>query len=265
MDPLVITVASTNVNWTKKDSPYIPETPEEIARDIVLAYREGATVAHIHARDETGKPTFDTRYFRKIVELVKKECDIIIQLSTGGHPAPIEKKLAPIRELRPEMASLNIRGNLEEIEYTAKVMKDLGVIPVVEAFNVGMIETANSLIKKGLINTPAHFELVFDLMGDSKKGLIDDYEELIRRVKMLPDGSIWSRNRGAQNQFALDVITIMLGGHIRIGLEDNLFLMNGKLAQGSIDFIKIIKLLSQTLGRKIANVEETKRVYKVYR
>jgi len=211
MDPLIIKVASTNVNWTKKDSPYVPETPEEIAKDILEAYREDATIAHIHARNEYGKATFDTKYFKKIVEMVRKESDTLIELSTGGPPAPVKEKLAPILELRPDYASLNIRGIIEEIEYSAKVMEEIGVIPVIEAFNIEMIETSKTLIKKGMIKQPACFELVFNLISDSSRNVLDDYDEMLRRLKALPPGSIWSRNRGAHNQFALDVMTIMLG------------------------------------------------------
>lgn len=263
MDPLVITVASTNIKWTKKDSPYMPETPEEIAEDIVKAFQEGASVAHIHARDENGKVTFDPKHFRKIIEKVRRQCNILIELSTGGPPAPIEEKLAPIRELHPERASLNIRGSMEEIEYNAKVIKELGVVPVIEAFNMEMIETANRLIEEGLIKQPAHFELVFDLISDSKKDVLEDYEEMVRRIKMLPPGSIWSRNRGAHNQLALDVITIMLGGHVRAGLEDNLFLKQGRLAKNSAQFIKRVSKLSKTLNRKVATVEEAKKLFKI--
>ncbi len=263
MEPLVITVASTNVNWTKQNSRFMPETPEEIAKDIILGYREGAAVAHIHARDEEGRPTFETIHFRKIVDLVRKECDIIIQLSTGGPPAPVEQKLAPIQELRPEMASFNIRGNLEEIEYNAKIMKELGVVPVIEAFNTEMIQTASRLIQRGLIDQPAHFELVFDLVSDSKKDVVEDCEEMFQRIKMLPPGSIWSRNRGAHNQLALDVLTLVLGGHVRVGLEDNLFLKRRKLARNSAQFVKRVCKLSKMLGRKIATVEEAKRLFNI--
>lgn len=262
MQPLVITVASTNIKWTKKDSPYVPETPEEIAEDILKAYLEGASVAHIHARDEHGKATFETKYFRTIVEQVKKQCDILIELSTGGLSAPVEEKLTPIRELRPDHASLNIKGSMEEIEYSAQVMRELGVIPVIEAFNIEMIETATPLIKRGLIKQPAHFELVFDLVSDPQKSVLEDYEEMLRRIKALYPGSIWSRNRGAHNQFALDVLTIMLGGHIRVGLEDNLILEEGRLAQSSAEFVKRVSVLSRALNRKVATVEEAKRLSK---
>lgn len=264
MDPLVITVASTNINWTKKDSPYVPETPEEIAEDIIKAYKEGASVAHIHARDEKGRVTFDPKHFRRIVELAKNECDMIIEFSTGGPPAPIEEKLAPIRELRPDRASLNIRGSQEEIEYTANVMRELGVSPVIEAFNLDMIEKANELIKRGLIKSPAHFELVFDLVSVLDKTVLTDYEEMIKRIKALHPGSIWSRNRGAHNQFALDVITIMLGGHIRVGLEDNLFITQGQFAKSSAEFVKRVKHLSETLQRRVATAEEVKKISQTY-
>jgi len=263
MDPLIITVASTNVKWTKKDSPYLPETPEEIAEDIVKAYQEGAAVAHIHARDENGKVTFDPKYFRKIVERVRQQCDIIIELSTAGPSVTVEEKLAPIRELLPDRASLNIRGNIEEIEYTAKVMEELGVVPVIEAFNLEMIETANTLIEKGLIKQPAHFELVFDLVNESDKSVLEEYGELLKRLRSIHPESIWSRNRGASNQLALNVITIMLGGHIRVGLEDNLFIRRGELAQSSAEFVKHVRDLSGALNRNVATVKEAKHFFEI--
>lgn len=263
MDPLVITVASTNVNWTKKDNPSMPETPEEIAEDIIKASDEGAVVAHIHARDEKGNPTFDPKYYRRIIERVREHCDIIAQISTGGPPASVEEKLAPIRELLPAMASLNIRGTPEEIEYTATTMRDLGVVPIIEAFNRDMIETANTLIERGLVKQPAHFELVFDLVGSPHKAVFEDYDELLQRLKALFPGSIWSRNRGAHNQFALDAMTITLGGHVRVGLEDNLFLTGERIAEGSAEFVKRVVRLSAQLNREVATVQEAKKLLKI--
>jgi 3-keto-5-aminohexanoate cleavage enzyme len=213
----------------------MPENPEEITEDIINASEQGAAVAHIHARDEKGNATFDPEYYRRIIEGVRKHCDVIIQISTGGPPAAVEDKLAPIRELRPHMASLNIKGSAEEIEYTA-----------------------NTMIKQ-----PAHFELVFDLVSDSDKSVLEDYDEMVQRTKAMFPGSMWSRNRGAYNQFALDVITIMLGGHIRVGLEDNLFLTRGQFAQSSAEFVKRVVHLSAELNRKVASVEEAKQLFKI--
>jgi 3-keto-5-aminohexanoate cleavage enzyme len=263
VDPLVITVASTNVNRTKKDSPYMPETPEEIAEDIIKAATEGAVVAHIHARDETGNATFEPKYYREIVDRVRKHCDMIVQISTAGPPGPVENKLIPVRELRPDMASLNIRGTPEEIEYTARVLKELKIAPIIEAFNMEMIETANSLIQRRLVEQPAHFELVFDLVAESDKSVLEDYDEMVRRIKAISPGSIWSRNRGAHNQWALDVMTVMLGGHIRVGLEDNLFLEPGKLAKDSAEFVKRVVRLSQELNRRVATVQEARNLFRI--
>jgi 3-keto-5-aminohexanoate cleavage enzyme len=240
----------------------MPETPEEIAEDIIKASEEGAAVAHIHARDEKGNVTFDPKYYARIIEKIQKHSDIIVQISTAGPPGPVENKLISVRELRPDMASLNIRGTTEEIEYTAHVLRELEVVPIIEAFNMEMIETANTLIERGLVEQPAHFELVFDLVSDSDKSLLEDYDEMVQRIKAMFPGSIWSRNRGAHNQFAMDVITIMLGGHIRVGLEDNLFLTRGQLAQSSAEFVRRVVHLSSELNRKVATVQEAKELFK---
>jgi len=265
MDPLVITVASSNINWTKRDNPYMPETPEQIAGDIIKASEEGATVAHIHARDDNGRATFNPNYYRKIVEQIRKHRDIIIQMSTGGFSAPLEERLAPVRELRPHMASIDFRHTPEDIEYMATAFKELEVIPVIEVFHVRMIETANTLIKRGLVKQPAHFEFVFDLLRESNKKVLEDYDEMVQRIKAIFPGSIWSRCRGSDNQFALDVMTIMFGGHIRAGLEDNLFFASRQLAHGSFQFVKRIRELSAVLNRKVATVEEAKELFKITR
>jgi len=260
LEKLIITVAPTNTKWFKTDNPCMPETPEEIAEDAIAAYREGAVVAHIHARDEKGRTTFETKYFRQIVDRIRAETDMVIQLSTAGAAVSYKDKLIPIRDLGSDMASLNIRGSDEEIEYNAAFLKEHGIVPIIEAFDMGMIEKANHLIETGLVRQPAHFELVFDLEGDSGKNFLDDMDELSRRVRALYPGSIWSRNRGAHNQFALDAVTILLGGHLRVGMEDNLSIAPGRDAAGSVEFVMRAKKLCEMLGRPIATVEEARKI-----
>jgi 3-keto-5-aminohexanoate cleavage enzyme len=260
MEKLIVTVTPTNTKWFKKDNPHLPETPAEIAADVIEAYQEGATIAHIHARDENGKETFDIEYFRRIVERIRSETDIVIQLSTAGSSASYKEKLIPIRELKSDMASLNIKGSEEEIEYNAKFMRDHGIIPIIEAFDMAMIQKANRLIEKGLVAQPAHFELVFDLESDGTKPLLDDIAELTKRVKALYAGSIWSRNRGAHNQCELDAVTMMIGGHIRVGLEDNLFIAPGRHAKNSAEFVRRVKKLAGVFGRELASVAETRKL-----
>lgn len=264
MEKLIITVAPTNTKWFKSDNPHMPQTPAEIAQDAIEAFKEGAVVAHIHARDENGQMTFETKYFRKIVERIRAETDMIIQLSTAGAKVPYKKKLEPILSLKSDMASLNIQGPDEEIEYNAKFMKDHGIVPIIEAFDMGMIEKANQLIEKGLVDQPAHFELVFDIESKPGKSLIEDFDELSRRIKALWPGSSWSRNRGAKHQFELDALSIMLGGHLRVGMEDNLFISKDKLATGSAQFVKRVKNLCKIYSREIASVSETKKIFQPY-
>ncbi len=258
MEKLIITVAPTNTKWFKKDNPNMPETAAEIAADVIDAYHEGAVIAHIHARDENGRESFKVEHFKEIVDRVRGETDMIIQLSTGGSPAPYKEKLIPIYELKSDMASLNIRGSDEEIEYNAAFMKDNGIIPIIEAFDLGMIEKANRLIERGLVEQPPHFELVFDLVDTSEKPLLDDIDELSKRVRAIWPGSIWSRNRGAHNQFQLDAVTVLLGGHIRVGMEDNLFIAPGRKASGSAQFVRRVKRLCDLFEREVATVEEAK-------
>ena len=262
MEKLIITVAPTNTKWFKKDNPNIPETPAEIAADVIKAYHEGAAIAHIHARDENGRESFRMEHFRQIVDRIRNETDMIIQLSTAGSSASYKEKLIPIYELKSDMASLNIRGSDEEIEYNAEFMKDHGIIPIIEAFDLGMIEKANRLIERRLVEQPAHFELVFELEGANGKPLLDDIDELSKRVKAIWPGSIWSRNRGAHNQFQLDAVTIMLGGHIRVGLEDNLYNSEGRHAEDSAEFVKRTKKLCEALGRGVASVDEARHLLK---
>jgi len=260
MEKLVITVAPTNTKWFKKDNPNMPQTPDEIAQDAIEAFREGAVVAHLHARDDNGQMTFETKYFRRIVEKIRSETDMIIQLSTAGANIHYKEKLKPILELKSDMASLNIRGSDEEIEYNARLMRDNNIVPIIEAFDLGMIEKANRLIQKGLVHQPAHFELVFDLESIPGKTLQDDYDELSRRIKALYPGSAWSRNRGAHNQFELDAITIMLGGHLRVGMEDNLLIAPGQLASGSAEFTRRVRKLCKVFGREVASSSEAKEI-----
>jgi 3-keto-5-aminohexanoate cleavage enzyme len=261
MEKLIITVAPTNTKWFKSDNPHMPQTPDEIARDAIEAFQEGAVVAHIHARDEDGQMTFETKYFRKIVERIRAETDMIIQLSTAGAAVPYKKKLEPIFELKSDMASLNIQGADEEIEYNAKFMRDHGIVPIIEAFDMGMIEKANRLIEKGLVSQPAHYELVFDLESKPDKSLIEDFDELLSRVKAIWPGSVWSRNRGAKHQFELDALTIMLGGHLRVGMEDNIYISQDQLASGSAEFVKRVKKLCKIYGREIASTNDAKKIF----
>lgn len=260
MDSLIITVASTGGKWTKNDSPYVPMTPKQIVRDVVEAYGAGASVAHIHARDEQGNPSFDLKYFAYIIENIRKQCPILIQMITGFLEGQVKEKMVPILELKPDMATLNIKGPTNEVCMAAEMMKRFDVKPVIEAIDISMIEATKEFIKKGILEEPIFFETVFDLERKDPRPIILDLEELVSRIKAMPKGRIWSITRGCENQLPLGIMAILLGGHVRVGLEDNLYLDSKYLAKSSSQFVHRIVDQAGSLGRKIASVNDTIRI-----
>lgn len=263
MDSLIITVASTGGKWKRDDSPYVPMTQEQIIVDIVEAFNEGASIAHIHARDDAGNQTFDPKYFANIIENVKKQCPILIQISTGFLEGQIKEKMVPLLELHPDMASLNIKGTIDEVCMAAEKMKYFGVKPVIEAFDLSMIETSKELIKKGIVEGPVFYETVFDLERKAPVPVISDFEELISRLKAMPKERIWSITRGCDNQLSLGIMAILLGGHVRVGLEDNLHFDSQNMAKSSSQFVRRIVDNARSIGRKIASVDETRNILKL--
>jgi len=263
MDKLIITVSSSGGKWTGKDSPYLPLNPSQIIEDILRGYDAGATIAHIHARDEDGQPSFDPKYFAKIVEGVRKRSPMLIQISTGFMEGQVEEKMVPLFKLKPNMASLNIKGPIDEVRKAAETMKHHGIKPVTEAFSVSMIRETETFIEKGILEPPVFYEVVFDLERKSPVPMIADVEELISRVKAMVGDKVWSTTRGADNQFGLGTVAILLGGHVRVGLEDNLYFNPGALAKSGHEFVQRIAQNAASLGRPLANVEETKKILRI--
>jgi 3-keto-5-aminohexanoate cleavage enzyme len=263
MDELIITVASVGGKWRKEDSPYVPLSPEQIAEDILQSFNEGATIAHIHARDEAGIPSRDPKYFRRIIEAVKKHSDILIQISTGYLEGQIEKNLFPLLEMKPDMASLNVKGSLTDVSMAAEAMKQFGVKPAIEAYDIGMIEITKDFLKRGIIEEPIFYEVVFNIESKVTQAVIFDVEQLISRVKAMPEQKNWSVARGGENQLALGLITILLGGHVRVGLEDNLYYEPGVLAKASSEFVRRIVEKAHHLGRNVADIGKTRRILKI--
>ena len=263
MDELIITVASTGGKWKKIDSPYVPMTPEQIIEDVIEAFEVGASLAHIHARDEEGNPSFDPKYFTKIIDPIRKRCPILIQISTGHLEGKIQDKMVPLLKLKPDMASLNIKGPIEQICMAAEIMKEHGVKPVIEAFDVSMIETSKEFIKGGILEGPLFYEMVFDREREKPRPIILDVEDLVSRIKAMPKESIWSITRGGDNQLTLGIMATLLGGHVRVGLEDNLYLDSQELAKSSSKFVHRIAGKAKGLGRKIASVDEARKILKL--
>jgi 3-keto-5-aminohexanoate cleavage enzyme len=264
MDKLVITVALTGNVPTKEMNPNLPVTPQEIAADVRRCADAGAVVFHVHARDEHQKPTFDIDVFKESALRIKKIApEVIIQLSTGARAGKDwEARANPVR-LLPEMASFttgsnNLPGIVYEnspqfIKFLAGVFKETGVKPEIEVFETGMISNALYLQKKELIEAPLHFDFVLGAPG-SMAGTI---KNLVFLSESIPAGSTWTVAGIAKAEILLATAAITMGGHVRVGLEDNLFLPDGSPASNP-KLVEKIVAIAKEIGREIAGPEETR-------
>jgi 3-keto-5-aminohexanoate cleavage enzyme len=264
MDKLIITVALTGNVPTKEMNPYLPVTPEEIAADVRRCADAGAVVFHVHARDKHQKPTFDIDVFKESARRIKKIApEVIIQLSTGARAGKDwEARANPIR-LLPEMASFttgsnNLPGIVYEnspqfIEFLAGVFKETGVKPEIEVFETGMISNALYLQKKGLIAAPLHFDFVLGAPGS----MAGSVKNLVFLSESIPAGSTWTVAGIGMAEIPLATAAIAMGGHVRVGLEDNLYLPDGSPASNPKLVDKVVAIAKE-IGRDIAGPQETR-------
>lgn len=260
MNPVILTVASTGGKWTRKDSSWIPMTPKEIVNDTIESFHSGASMAHIHARDENGRPTHNPEIFSRITDSIRQECEgIIIQISTGYMEGEVESKLEPLLKLRPDMASFNLKGSPNEILTAARLMDRYDVKPVVECFSVDMLNRSKKLIEDGVLRMPVFYEFVFGL-EESELTFEDLAKDLFSRKSKLLPSSVWSQTRGGSHQKDLQALTILLGGHVRTGLEDNLYVREGVEAKRSAELVNQAADIVEVLGRKVARPDESRKI-----
>lgn len=266
MEKLIITAALTGAEVTKEIQPNLPLTPEEIGIESKDCYDAGASIVHIHARDEKGEPTQDYEVYKKIKEAVEKRSNIIFQPSTGGavwHTP--EERLQPV-DLKPEMATLStgttnfgpdVFMNSEEyIEKFAKKMKALGVKPEIEVFERGMINNALRLVKKGLIEGPLHFDFVLGVPGACP----GTPEDLMHMLRFIPKDATWTVAGIGRHELPLATMAIILGGHVRVGFEDNVYYSKGVLAESNAQLVERIVRIAKELGREIATPDEAREI-----
>ena len=265
---LIIKLAPTGMIPTKDDTPHVPITPEEIIKDTCEAYKLGVSVAHIHARDEQGRPTHEKRFFEQIFQGIKEKCpDIIICATTSGRVTPQVEHRSEVLDLNPEMASLTVGSmnfpqhpsvnSLETIKKLAKLMSDRNILPELEVFEPGFINTAKYLAKKGYLKTPLHFNLLLGSLGSMPAGIKD----LAFLVDSLPSGSTWSATGIGRFQTQINIAAILMGGHVRVGIEDSIFYSYPKkeLATNT-NLVKRIVRIAKDLGREIATPAEAKEI-----
>jgi 3-keto-5-aminohexanoate cleavage enzyme len=264
--PTIITVAPTGPIATKADNPTLPTRPEEIADEVLHAYEAGASVAHLHFRDEQGRPAADLTVARRVIDLINQRCDILIQLSTGvGLTVPFEDR-ARLVDLRPQMATLNpctmsfgdavfLNPPRAGRELAAR-MRDLGVKPELEIYDTGHLESVLRLRDEGLIDTdPLQFSIVLGVRG----GMAATPENLITMVNRLPESAVWQVIAIGRANRDLTAMALALGGNARAGMEDTLTLDKGVPARGNRALVERAVRLASELGHELADVATTRQ------
>jgi 3-keto-5-aminohexanoate cleavage enzyme len=268
MHKVIITAAISGAEVTKEQNSAVPYTVEEIGREAELAYKAGASIIHLHVREDDGTPTQDKARFNACMVEIRKRCpDVIIQPSTGGAVGMTDdERLQPL-ELNPEMATLdcgtcNFGGddvfvNTENtIKNFATKMTEKGIKPECEVFDKGMIDMALRLQKQGFISKPMHFNMVLGVNG----GISATPRDLTFMVDSLPEGSSFTVCAMGRYQMDMTTLSVLMGGHVRVGFEDNLYVSKGVLAQSNGELVDKIVRIIQELGREVATPAETRQL-----
>lgn len=269
-EKIIITVAVTGSRPTKEMNPGVPYSPKEIIEAAVECHEAGAAIVHIHVRDpKSGRPEFKIELFKEVLEGIRERCNMIVNLTTSGlylgGADVISRRLQPV-SLRPDLCSFDI-GSMnfqdrpfinppEWAEAAAKSMQLNRVKPEIEVFDVGHIYQAFYLIERGWIDDPPYFQLC---MG-TKWGIESSPENLLFMKSKLPPNALWSVLGVGRGQLPMITMGILLGGNIRVGFEDNIYLKKGVLASNNAQMVEMAVDLSERLGRAVATAEEARRI-----
>lgn len=266
MEKLIITVATTGAQTTKEHNPNVPFSPAEIAEAVYESWKAGAAIAHIHVKDEHGKNTLNLDTYKEVIERIQAKCDIILNLTTAGGLAQKDTERLKVCELNPEMATFDagtmnfghdvFYNTPSFLESLAKETQERGIKPEIEVFDVGMIHNALRIADKGLIKAPYHFQFVMGVAG----GIPATPKHLMHMVKSIPADATWSAIGASKHQLTINTMSILLGGHVRVGMEDSVYYKKGQLAETNAEFVERIVQLSNTLGREVATPDEARKI-----
>jgi 3-keto-5-aminohexanoate cleavage enzyme len=286
MEKLIITVAVTGSLTTRQNNPNLPHTPQEIARAAIDSWKAGASIVHMHVRDPlTGERAHKADLFEGAIRIIRSECDLIINVTTGVGPDwPLEERIAVIPalaanpEVKADMASLNCGslnfGMLDRkkrefffndvqmnpwstLLHYADTMKECGVKPELEIYEAGMINNALTLQSLDALTPPLHFSFVLGVLG-GMQGTVDN---LVFLKNSIPQGSTWSLCApGGLNIYTLAPVAIGAGGHVRTGLEDCIWISKGVLADSNAQMVAKIARMAEEMGREIATPAEARRM-----
>lgn len=264
-DKLIITVAPTGSVPTKAQTPHVPVTTEEIVSDALACEQSGASILHIHTRDEKEQPSDDPIRFEEVIRSLSGRTNLILQVSTGGRAGTDRKSRINRLCTGCEMASLTTGSvNFPNSAYVnppdliadlAKNMRQRGIKPEIEVFDLSMLHNAIDLLERGLLRAPLHVNFVMGLKGAMPARI----EHLAHLVGFLPEGSTWCVSAVAAAQLPMAVHAILMDGHVRVGLEDNIYYRKGELATNR-QLVERIVRISHELGREVATPDEARRL-----
>lgn len=266
MKPLIITCAITGAEVDKKKQPNLPITPKEQAKAAKDALKAGASIIHLHVRDEAGVPTQCIERFEEVISMIRyKTPDALIQISTGGAIGEsVSSRIVPL-ELKPEMASLNMgtmnfgndvfQNSYPDIVRIAKRILDLDIVPELEIYDAGMLETAYKLLQEGLISQPFRVQFVLGVPG----GMNGDLKNLMflksRSEELFGKDLHWSVAGIGRYQLPVAIHAMLLGGHVRVGFEDNIYYKQGELAKSNAQLVERVVRIAKEIGRPIASAK----------
>ncbi|VAW42879.1 hypothetical protein MNBD_CHLOROFLEXI01-5355 [hydrothermal vent metagenome] len=274
----IITAALTGVLTTREQSPAIPYIPAEIAEEARRSVEAGASIVHIHARQNDGRPAYDIPTYAQIDAEVRQRCpDVIINYSTGAIGIDRETRIQQITALKPDMAALNMgsmnyaiysrkqkkfyhdhifANPFKDIQYFLEAMNAAGTRPEMECFDSGHINNAQPLIDLGILQPPYQFSLIMGVLG----GIPASTKNLVQQVDHLPQGAHWQVIGIGGKQWRLVAAAVSMNGNVRVGLEDNLYLPNGDLAQSNGDLIAKAAELVRLVGGEVATIAEARKI-----
>jgi 3-keto-5-aminohexanoate cleavage enzyme len=275
--PVVISAALTGVLATRDQCPAIPYTPQEIGEEARRAAEAGAAIVHIHARTPEGGPEWRVETFAEILSEVRSRSEVIVNFSTGAIGVPVEERIAHIRQLRPDVAALNMgsmnyaiysekrkafyhdhvfANPFKDIRFFLEAMNEAGVRPELECFDTGHIANTAPLIDMGVLKSPYQFSLIMGVLG----GIPGTTQHLTHQVETLPEGSHWQVIGIGLKQWPLVAAAITMGGNVRVGLEDNFYIEEGRMAKSNGELVEKAARLARDLGRPVASIEEARTI-----
>lgn len=292
---VIIQAGITGSVHTPSMSPYLPITPKEIADEIVRSYEAGAATVHIHARDpKTGQPSSDLNLYREILTEVKSRCDVVCGVTTGGGKGmSIQERSAIIPTLEPELASFNpgsmnlaiyhigkkikeykfswekeyilgtedyvFRNTFRDLKYFAEIMAKHGTKPEIEIFDGGMLNNIAQIISEGYLQKPLYLQFILGMLG-GQPASVEVLVFVIQQGQRLLKDFVWSVCAASREQYALLAAALALGGNIRVGLEDNLYVERGVLAKSNAEQVAKAVRIVKELGYEVATPKDARQI-----